>query len=100
VVGDVARDRSTIVPINTIRQILLYAPHDGPDSQFRCPIATLEFLALLIGLVEASHLRRLLDAYGAGPSSGLLHLAVSGSLLVPLCSRSILSLRSERRPGA
>jgi hypothetical protein len=63
----------TTVPINTIRQILLYAPYDGPGSQFRCPIATLEFLALLIGLVEVSHLRRPLGAYGAGPSSGLLH---------------------------
>jgi hypothetical protein len=97
-VGGAARDRSTTVPINTIRQILLYAPYDGPDSQFRCPIVTLEFLVLPIGLVEASHLRKLSGAYGAGPSSALLHLAVSGSLLVPLCSGSILSLRIRADP--
>ena len=72
-VGDVARDRSTIVPINTIRQILLYAPFDGPESQFCLPAVTLEFLTLLVALVEASHLRRHLGAYGAGTSSGLLH---------------------------
>ena len=66
-VGDVARDRSTIVPINTIRQILLYAPYDGPDSQFRCPIATLELLALLVGLVEASHLRNTLTPTAQAP---------------------------------
>jgi hypothetical protein len=57
------------------------------------PPSSLEFLALLIAVVEASHLCRHPDAYGAGPSSGLLHLTASGSLLVPRCSRSILSLR-------
>ena len=84
-----------------ILQFLLYAPFDGPESQFCLPVVTLELLTLLVALVEASHLRRHLDAYGAGTSSGLLHLAVGDSLLVPLCSRSILSLRirAEVRRG-
>ena len=87
--GGVTSKRSIIVPRNLILQFLLYAPFDGPESQFCLPVVTLELLTLLVALVEASHLRRHLDAYGAG----LLHLAVGDSLLVPLCSRSILSLR-------
>ena len=66
-VGDVARDRSTIVPINTIRQILLYAPFDGPESQFCLPAVTLELLTLLVALVEASHLADTLTPTAQAP---------------------------------